>query len=420
MVVDTVIVLFNRDLRVHDHPALSAACGRARRVIPLFVLDPVVPSGRRGPFLAACLTDLRDSLRARGGDLILRRGDVVTETLRLARETAAEAVFTSADVSELARTRQRRLSDGIELRRFPGVTVVPPDLLRPTGGGDHYRVFTPYWRAWQRAVRRAVLPAPGHVPTPSGIHPGELPDGDRQGGETRARERLRAWSSRHLSHYAEGHDDLAGDTTSRLSPYLRFGCLSPLELSTLANDDFTRQLCWRDFYHQVTFAFPRINRDDYRARGHQWRDDEAALQAWQAGQTGVPIVDAGMRQLLSEGWMHNRARLITASYLVKHLKIDWRSGAAHFFDLLLDGDVADNFGNWQWVAGTGNDTRPNRTFNPILQARRFDPEGCYVRAHVPELADVPNAHVHQPWNSSTPVRGYPSPLRIPGPEPTLF
>ncbi|MFI6316237.1 cryptochrome/photolyase family protein [Nonomuraea sp. NPDC050556] len=408
--METVIVLFNRDLRVHDHPALSAACERARRVLPLFVLDPGVPPGRRGPFLAACLADLRESLRSRGADLVVRRGDAVRETLRLARETSASAVFTSADVSELARTRQRRLAEGIEVRRFPGVTVVPPDLLRPSGGGDHYRVFTPYWRAWQQAARRAVLPAPPRVPFLQGIDPGVLPDADRRGGETLARERLRAWSARHLAHYGEGHDDLAGDTTSRLSPYLRFGCLSPLEVSTLDNDAFTRQLCWRDFHHQVTFAFPRINRDDYRPRGHQWRDDEEALQAWKAGQTGVPIVDAGMRQLLSEGWMHNRARLITASYLVKHLRIDWRRGAAHFFDLLLDGEVANNFGNWQWVAGTGNDTRPNRTFNPLRQARRFDPEGRYVRAHVPELADVPAAHVHEPWHAPAPVRAYPPPL----------
>ncbi|WP_327090309.1 DNA photolyase family protein [Nonomuraea sp. NBC_01738] len=418
--METVIVLFNRDLRVQDHPALSAACERARRVIPLFVLDPAVPAGRRGGFLAACLADLRDALRSRGGDLIVRRGDAVTETLRLAGETSAEAVFTSADVSELARTRQRRLAGAIAVHRFPGVTVVPPDLLRPTGGGDHYRVFTPYWRAWQRVARRDVLPAPGRVPTPREIEPGLLPDSEGPGGAKRAGELLRAWSSRYLPRYGEGHDDLAGDTTSRLSPYLRFGCLSPLELSMLDHAEFTRQLCWRDFYHQVTLAFPRINRDDYRPRGHEWRDDDDALQAWKAGRTGVPIVDAGMRQLLAEGWMHNRARLITASYLAKHLKIDWRVGAAHFFDSLLDGDVPCNYGNWQWVAGTGNDTRPNRAFNPLRQARRFDPAGAYVRRYVPELADVSPAYVHEPWRSPSPVHGYPPPLGLPSPEPTLF
>ncbi|MEU7744404.1 deoxyribodipyrimidine photo-lyase [Nonomuraea sp. NPDC049158] len=416
--METVIVLFNRDLRVHDHPALSAACERARRVIPLFVRDPAVPAGRRGEFLTGCLADLRASLRARGGDLLVRQGDTVAETSRLAQRTGSEAVFASADVSELARARERRLAGAGALRLFPGVTVVPPDLLRPAGG-DHYRVFTPYWRAWQRAPRRTVLAAPQRVPTPRELEPGPLSEGG-QGGETAARRRMSEWAARHLDRYGEGHDDLAGDTTSRLSPYLRFGCLSPLELSKLDNEDFVRQLCWRDFHHQVTFAFPRINRDDYRPRGHRWRDDEDALQAWKAGQTGMPIVDAGMRQLLAEGWMHNRARLITASYLVKHLRIDWRAGAAHFFELLLDGDVADNFGNWQWVAGTGNDTRPNRTFNPIRQARRFDPEGRYVRAHVPELAGVPDAYVHEPWHSPSPRRGYPPPLRLAGRESTLF
>lgn len=409
-----MIVLFNRDLRVHDHPALSAACERARRVIPLFVLDPAVPAGSRGPFLAACLTDLRASLRARGGDLIVRRGDPVTETMRLATETSASAVFSSADVTALARARQDRFAaERIEYRRFPGITVLPPDLLRPNGGGDHYRVFTPYWRAWTRARRRPILPAPPRVPLPDGLDPGALPEsGAAPGGETHARRRMRQWAGRHLGEYADVHDDLAADATSRLSPYLRFGCLSPLEVATLGNDDFVRQLCWRDFHHQVTFAFPRINRDDYRPRGHRWRDDPDAEQAWKHGHTGVPIVDAGMRQLLSEGWMHNRARLITASYLVKHLKIDWRVGAAHFFDFLLDGDVPDNYGNWQWVAGTGNDTRPNRTFNPLRQARRFDPAGRYVRAHVPELACVPDALVHEPWHGT--VRGYPRPLALTG------
>lgn len=405
-------MLFNRDLRVHDHPALSAACARARRVIPLFVLDPAVPGGRRGPFLLDCLADLRASLRSRGGDLLVRRGDVVAETMRLARETSATAIFTSADVSALARARQRGFAaERIEFRAFPGVTVVPPDLLRPSGGTDHYRVFTPYWRAWSRAPRRPLAPAPGRVPLPGGLEPGQIPWHEpAAGGESRARERLRDWTRRCLDRYAGGHDDLAGDATSRLSPYLRFGCLSPLEPAGLDNAEFVRQLCWRDFFHQVTFAFPDINRRDYRPRGRSWREDKDAEQAWKEGMTGVPIVDAGMRQLLAEGWMHNRARMITASYLVKHLKIDWRVGAAHFFDLLLDGDVANNSGNWQWIAGTGNDPRPNRTFNPIRQARRFDPEGGYVRRYVPELSDLPVRHVHEPWRAPAPVPGYPPPL----------
>ncbi|WP_157244909.1 cryptochrome/photolyase family protein [Nonomuraea typhae] len=415
--METVIVLFNRDLRVHDHPALSAACERGRAVVPLFVLDPAVPAGRRTAFLLACLADLREGLRARGGELFVRRGDTVAETLRMAGETGATAVYASADVSELAGARERRLAGAarIEVRLFPGVTVVPPGLLRPSGGGDHYRVFTPYWRAWSAAARRPLLPPPGRVEVPSGLEPGELPTSAAPGGEARARARMAAFAREHLAGYADGHDDLAGDRTSRLSPFLRFGCVSPLEVAGLGNEAFVRQLCWRDFHHQVTLAFPRIDRDDYRPRGHAWHDDAGAEQAWKAGMTGLPIVDAGMRQLLAEGWMHNRARLITAAYLVKHLRIDWRTGAAHFFDLLLDGDVADNHGNWQWVAGTGNDTRPNRSFSPIRQSRRFDPAGDYIRAHVPELAGVPAPYVHEPWSSPRPIPGYPRPLTPPAP-----
>ncbi|SEG87844.1 deoxyribodipyrimidine photo-lyase [Nonomuraea solani] len=413
----TAIVLFNRDLRVHDHPALSAACEQADHVVPLFVLDPAVPSGARAGFLAECLADLRGSLRERGGDLVVRQGDVVRETMKVAAETGAETICAGADVSSLARRREERFEkERIAFRRFPGVTVVPPDALRPSGGGDHYRVFTPYWRAWTRHGRRPVLPPPDRISLPSGLAAGRLPDHERRGGprggETAARERAKLWLRRELDGYGDGHDDLAGDRTSRLSPYLRFGCLSPLELAGRAarGADFVRQLCWRDFHHQVTYAFPEINRENYRRRERHWRHDRHALDAWRAGMTGLPIVDAGMRQLLAEGWMHNRARLIVASYLVRCLGLDWRDGAGHFFHHLLDGDVANNSGNWQWVAGTGNDTRPNRAFNPLRQARRYDPAGEYVRRYVPELADVPDGHVHEPWRLPALPAGYPARL----------
>ncbi|MFC4114182.1 cryptochrome/photolyase family protein [Nonomuraea zeae] len=415
--MDTVIVLFNRDLRVHDHPALAAACERAGQVVPLFVLDPSVPEGRRHGFLLQCLADLRASLRERGGDLVVRHGDVVGETMKLAGEVGATAIHASADVSSLARRREARLAgERVEFVRFPGVTAVPPDALLPSGGGDHYRVFTPYWNAWRRHRRRPVLPPPGQVRLPSGLSSGRLPrheeGGVMPGGESAGRERAERWLREGLNGYADGHDDLAGDRTSRLSPYLRFGCVSPLELACRAErgEDFVRQLCWRDFHHQVTYAFPRINSENYRHGERRWRHDRDALRAWQSGMTGLPIVDAGMRQLLAEGWMHNRARLIVAAYLVRRLGIDWRDGARHFFEHLLDGDVANNSGNWQWVAGTGNDTRPNRGFNPLRQARRYDPAGDYVRRYVPELADVPGARIHEPWRLPSLPAGYPARL----------
>nr|WP_197682498.1 deoxyribodipyrimidine photo-lyase [Jiangella sp. DSM 45060] len=433
----TAVVLFTRDLRVHDHPALAAACEHADRVVPLFVLDDAILGGRnaapnRAAFLARALADLREQLRQRGGNLVLRRGDVVEETMAVVAETGATALVCSADVSGYAQRREQRLADGcagrgVRFRAHPGVTVVPPGALAPAGG-DHYRVFTPYWRAWDAVEWRDQHAAPPTIPGAGGAldRIGRLPavtdlsDGDSSpdlpdGGETAGRAVLEA-AVRRAGDGEPDLDDLAGDRTSRLSPYLHFGCVSPLEVANrLAGcaPEQVRQLAWRDFHHQVTAAVPSVAAKDYRRRDVEWRDDADALRAWQEGRTGVPIVDAGMRQLLREGWMHNRARLVTASFLTKNLRVDWRAGAAHFFRWLVDGDVANNAGNWQWVAGTGNDTRPNRVLNPLRQAKRFDPDGAYVRRYVPELRDVEGAAVHTPWTLPDDRRrglDYPDPL----------
>jgi deoxyribodipyrimidine photo-lyase len=435
----TAIVLFTRDLRVHDHPALATAVDTAEHVVPVFVVDERIVGSRfaspnRMRFLVDALADLRSSLRARGGDLVIRRGDPVAEVLALAHEVGAEAVHLSDDVSAHADRRLDRLRRGADRARVdvithPGVTVVPPGEVVPVGG-DHFRVFTPYLRAWHAVPWRACRPAPARLTLPPGLTTGRLPDGDAlagrgrpsphlpRGGETEGRRRARAWCRSGLAQYAHRHDDLPGDATSRLSPYLHLGCVSPLALACDARDRpdgdaFVRQLCWRDFHHQVAAAFPALGREDYRPRGTRWRDDPDDLDAWRDGRTGYPIVDAGMRQLTAEGWMHNRARLVTASFLVKELGLDWRLGAQHFFELLVDGDVASNNGNWQWVAGTGNDTRPNRRFNPVRQAERFDPDGDYVRRYVPELAGVPGSAVHRPWRLPADARrglDYPDPI----------
>ena len=430
------IVLLTRDLRVHDHPALATACAAFDQVVPLYVLDPTLAevSPNRTRFLHQSLADLREALRARGGDLVVRQGDPVAETIRLAAEVGAEGVGLSADVSRYARRRERRLREECErhrlsLRLFPGLTVVEPGALRPAGG-DHYRVFSPYFRSWQAATWRDELAAPARVCLPEGVQVGRLPAppaGESPdavpGGERAARRRLGEWLPI-LDRYDDSHDDLAGDRTSRLSPYLRFGCLSPLAVANQAGDragPFVRQLCWRDFFHQVTAAFPEISTVAYRGGAkEEWRYDAQALDAWAEGRTGMPIVDAGMRQLRAEGWMHNRARLITAGYLTKHLRLDWRPGVKVFARWLLDGDVADNSGNWQWVAGTGNDARPYRGFNPVRQAERYDPDGGYVRRYVPELATVEGRAVHQPWRLPEAVRrglDYPPPLEVPGADP---
>ena len=408
MVKRCIVVLFTRDLRVHDQPAFAAAAERCDRVLPLFVLDERLlgsfGAANRVAFLLESLRGLRGSLEARAGGLAIRRGDVVAETVRLALEHDASAVYVSEDVSAYADERERRLGLAlagarIGLETFPGVTVVPPGELVPAGS-DHFRVFTPYWRRWRVEPRRPVLDAPGRVASPERVVWGELPSREKlvagetapelpPGGESAGRQRLDEWVAGGLSRYPQWRDHLAAEATSGLSPYLHFGCVSAGEvvertLREEGGEEFARQLCWRDFHHQLLAADPELARDDLRPRERAWRDDEDALQAWKDGRTGYPLVDAGMRQLRREGWMHKRARLVVGSFLTKHLGIDWRAGAAHFFEHLVDGDVANNTGNWQWVAGTGADSRPCRMLNPYRQAERFDPHGVYVRRYVPE------------------------------------
>jgi deoxyribodipyrimidine photo-lyase len=387
-------MLFTRDLRVHDNPALALACETADRVVPLFVHDgslDVPPN--RARFLAGSLADLQRSLRTLGGDLLVRHGDPIAETVKVVRRFGAVGVSMSADVSACAKRREARLRrERMLVRTSPGVTIVPPGDIVPSTGGDHYKVFTPYWRAWQSKRWRALAATPQRIHVPDGLRGKALKPA--AGGETAALQRLEQWRAI-AGGYEEGHNDLAGDRTSRLSPYLHFGCLSPLMLAAQGFPEaFVRQLCWRDFYHQVLAAFPRLATVPYRpGAADDWDDDEAELDKWRTGNTGVPIVDAGMRQLLAEGWMHNRARLITASYLTKTLRLDWRAGAAWFDRWLMDADVANNYGNWQWVAGTGNDTRPYRRFSPQRQAERFDPHGEYVARYLPDAENTKRRRV---------------------------
>lgn len=420
------VVLFTADLRLHDHPPLRAALEGARQVVPLFVRDRgVTDAGFAAPnrlaFLADCLRDLDAGLRERGGRLVLRSGDVVEEVCKVAAETDADEVHLAADVSAYAHRRERRLrsaleADGRRLHVHDTVTTaVAPGELTPTAS-DHFAVFTPYFRHWSGLRLREPLAPPRAVPVPEGVGSEELPlraavadvsPGLAAGGEREGRARLAAWQRSGLAAYEDRHDDLAGDATSRLSPHLHFGTLSPVELVHRARraggagaEAFVRQLAWRDFHRQVLAARPAAARADYRTKHDRWRSEEAAradVEAWREGRTGYPVVDAAMRQLRHEGWMHNRGRLLTASFLAKTLYVDWRVGARHFLALLVDGDLANNQLNWQWVAGTGTDTRPNRILNPVAQARRYDPDGGYVRRWVPELRGVGGGAVHEPW-----------------------
>ncbi|MEV6977482.1 deoxyribodipyrimidine photo-lyase [Kitasatospora sp. NPDC093806] len=424
------IALFTQDLRLHDNPVLRAAVAAADEVVPLFVLDPDIAAAgfavpNRAAFLADCLTDLDASLRPLGGRLILRHGPTAPATARLADELGAASVHLAAGVSAFAQRRERALRAllGDRLHVHDGaLTVVVPGAVTPAGK-DHYAVFTPYFRAWSQAPRRSVHRPPKALRTPDGVpsEPVPVPAGGPEspglppGGERAARRR---WQRYPLDRYAELHDDLAADGTSRLSPYLHFGCLSANELAAAASrhggegaEAFVRQLAWRDFHHQVLAARPAAARHDYRDRGDRWLpEDDEECAAWRQGRTGFPLVDAGMRQLAHEGWMHNRARLVTASFLAKTLYRDWRIGARHFLRLLVDGDLANNQLNWQWVAGTGTDTRPNRVLNPLAQADRLDPAGDYVRRWVPELAHVPGRAVHRPWLLADRPAGYPDPI----------
>jgi deoxyribodipyrimidine photo-lyase len=326
-------------------------------------------------------------------------------------------------------------SIGIEVRRHPGVTVVTPGDLRPAGGRE-YKVFTPYYRRWQSTRWRTVEGAPHRIPVPHDRQPPEhlelatldalLPEltgGGRSkqviaGGESRARLRLGAFQADGIARYAERRDLLAEDATSRLSAALHFGCLSPTEVAVRlaavpGGEAFVRQLCWRDFFHQILAARPDAAHEDYRASDRRWSDasdSPDALEAWCRGRTGFPLVDAAMRQLETEGFVHNRARMVVASFLCKDLHLDWRLGAAHFMSLLVDGDLANNQLNWQWVAGSGSDTNPNRIFNPVTQGRRYDPDGAYIRRYLPELAELDAHSVHWPDAATRRRVGYPAPI----------
>ncbi|MEO3783942.1 deoxyribodipyrimidine photo-lyase [Actinocorallia sp. B10E7] len=421
-------MLFTRDLRVHDNPALHAALTAAERTVPLFVWDESILAGpmavpNRLRFLADSLTDLRRALRALGGDLLIRRGDPAAEAGRIARLTGARSLFLADDHSALARRRLAALRElPLRVTALPGLTVIPPGDLTPSSGGDLYRVFTPYWKAWSAARPRPLLPPPGRIVLPPDLDPGAPPEPSfagcspalLPGGESQGRRRLEAWAAGGLADYATERDLLAHDGTSRLSAHLRFGTLSPREVlhATAACEPFTRQLAWRDFHYQLAAAFPDLAWRDYRPARAGFGDDPDALEAWRGAATGLPIIDAALRQLHHEGFMHNRARMITASFLTRTLRLDWRHGYRHFRHWLADGDIPNNAANWQRLAGTGNDPRP-RTLNPLRQAARFDPDGSYTRRWLPELRALRGPAVHRPWEAEPSLRRvlrYPPPL----------
>jgi deoxyribodipyrimidine photo-lyase len=422
----TALLWLTRDLRLHDHPALRAALDRCDLVVPVFCFDDRLLRGRHasGPrtqFMLECLADLDQRLDA---GLVFRHGPPERELPALAREAGAGEMHFSADSGPFARRRIGRVARamreaGVECFAHAGLHAVDDLEELRTQGGRPYTVFSPFHRKWLEAPRRAVLGRPRSLGSPpSGIRKGRLPSlaqlGLEQeveeplpGGEGAGRGRLSSFLRSGVRDYADNHDALGLDKTSRLSPYLHFGCLSPREVEERlprgeGPNAFRRQLCWRDFYHHVLLHHPRNARSEFqdRYRGSiSWSYAERRYEAWCEGRTGYPLVDAGMRQLRREGWMHNRARLVVGSFLTKDLGIDWRWGERWFMRLLIDGDEANNNGNWQWIASVGVDPQPffRRIYNPARHQERFDPNGDYVRRHVPELRPVPDRYLTEPW-----------------------
>jgi deoxyribodipyrimidine photo-lyase len=437
--VRTLVWYRGKDLRLADHAPLRAAMqGSANgdaEIIPVFVLDDhffAPAAARRTPFRVQFLLESLASLSANldhlGSRLIVAAGRSVDVIPELAAKWRVDRVVAQSWVAPLGRARDRAVAHRLRvpLQLFDTETLCPPGSLR-TGAGDPYSVFSAFARAFAREVTVAApLPAPRRLPPlPRVVQPGNatiptlgslgLAHNDRvqSGGERAARARLRLWLSHDARDYDELRDLLAVEGTSRLSADLKFGTLSPRtvwhavdralrELSPDALRVFQNQLLWREFAHSSLFDRPELLEQPFRAewRGFPWRDDEQGWQAWVDGRTGYPVVDAAARQLLQTGFVHNRARMISASFLAKHLLIDFRRGERHYADLLTDGDWANNDMGWQWSAGCGCDAQPwFRIFNPIAQGERFDRDGDYVRAWVPELALMPAKHIHAPWRA---------------------
>jgi deoxyribodipyrimidine photo-lyase len=433
------LLWLRRELRLADNAALAAAAASGRPVLPVFILDETTPGpwaygGAARWWLHHSLAALAADLAARGASLVLRRGPLAAELPRLVAESGAAEVHAGQPVEPWARdalaTLAPRLGAPLVLHR----TATLFDLTAITTGGRGYRVFTPFARACL-----AHAPPPSPVPAPARIPAAVAPRSDRlddwgllprqpdwagglrafwQPGEATARARLRHFVADILPCYHQTRNLPHLDGTSRLSAALHWGEISPTAAWHAAAGDgpgaaaWRNELLWREFSAHLLWHNPDLPTVPLRsAFAHfPWCQDRQALAAWRHGRTGVPIVDAGMRQLWQTGWMHNRVRMIVASFLVKHLLQPWQAGAAWFWDTLVDADLASNSAQWQWVAGCGTDAAPYfRIFNPVRQGETFDPDGAYVRAYVPEVAHLPAALIHRPWEAGG-VPGYPPPL----------
>lgn len=437
-----VLLWFRNDLRLDDHPALHAAAAAGRPIVAFFLLDDETPGPwRRGAasrwFLAGALESLAAAIVERGGRLILRRGPQAEIVPRIVRELGARSVVWSRRYEPWAVAADRSLkaalrAEGVEVASFNAALGFEPFEIVQADGSP-YKVYTPFARAW---AGREPPPAPLSVPAglrfadPEGIASEPLESWelrparpDWAGGlreswepsEAGARVLLERFLEGPLWSYGRMRDFPGRAGVSRLSPHLAVGTIGPRRILAAVRAraagegrseaeawPFLRQLIWRDFAYHTLFHFPELPERALRAEFHgfPWREDAAGLRAWRRGRTGYPIVDAGMRELWRTGWMHNRVRMIVGSFLAKDLLIPWQEGERWFWDTLVDADLANNAMGWQWVAGCGIDAAPYfRIFNPILQAKKFDPDGAYVRRWVPELARLPDTFLHAPWEA---------------------
>ncbi len=434
-----ILLWFRKDLRLDDNHALQAAATSGRPVIPIYIREPEEDGsgplgGAQEWWLHHSLAALQVTLGTLNSRLTLRQGDALAVLDKLIAETGAGAIvwnrrYDPAGIEVDTQIKKALRDNGIEAESFAGQLLHEPMRLR-TGGGSHYKTYTPFWRAFEQSTEPPfpieapeTLPAPSHWPKSDTLDAWSLlPTKPNWAtafpqmwtpGEAAAQEKLRDFTDGAVDGYAVERDFPDKPATSLLSPHLALGEISPARIwhatrglaGKIPTDDivrFRKELVWREFcYHQL-FHFPKLRTANWNDRydDFPWLSDAKLLRSWQRGQTGYPIVDAGMRQLWRHGWMHNRVRMITASFLIKDLLINWRDGEAWFRDTLVDADPAANTANWQWVAGSGADASPFfRIFNPVLQGEKFDPDGGYVRTFVPELADLDRKYIHRPFEA---------------------
>jgi deoxyribodipyrimidine photo-lyase len=405
----TSVFWFRRDARLDDNPGLNAAA-RDGAVVPLFVIDPALferCSARRRGLLVAGLADLDERLGERGGRLRVEYGEPARVVPRVVEDSGTGSVHVSREVTPYGTARDDEVSAEVDLIAHEGLYAHPPGSVL-TEAGEPYKVFSPFYRSWsEHHVSPSVLPDDVDFTDHAGDGLPTVGDPVVPAGPQGAEQRLAAFLER-VDDYEDERDRIDLDSTSHASVDLKYGWIGPRRLvsevgtSTKGRQAFVRQVAWRDFYGHLLAEHPyAVDQSfDERYRDMSWRNDPDEIAAWKQGRTGYPIVDAAMRRLVQEGQMHNRARLLVGSFLVKDLLVDWRVGERFFRHHLIDGDVAQNSGNWQWVAGTGTDAAPYfRVFNPVTQSKKFDPDGRFIRKWVPELVEVPDEWVHSPWEA---------------------